>query len=183
MKFVETEIKGLFIVEPKVFPDGRGYFFESYNQKEFSENGINAVFVQDNQSKSSYGVIRGMHCQTGESSQAKLVRVLEGEVQDVVVDVREGSPTFGKHISIILSADNKRMLFIPRNFLHGFAVLSEEAVFSYKCDNIYDSQSELRIRFDDEDMGIKWLVPKDKIMLSPKDENARSFKSAFDYGC
>ena len=132
MNFIKTEIEGVVIVEPRVFEDDRGYFFESYNEAEFVANGITNKFVQDNQSKSSYGVIRGLHCQLGEHAQAKLVRVLEGKVLDVAVDIRKGSPTFGKHVAVELSAENKRQLFIPRGFLHGFSVLSETAVFAYK---------------------------------------------------
>lgn len=180
MNFIKTSIDGVFIIEPKIFTDDRGYFFESYNKKEFIDNGINADFVQDNQSKSSYGVVRGLHCQRGEFSQAKLVRVLEGAVQDVVVDVREGSATFGKYVSSVLSSENNRMLFVPRGFLHGFAVLSETAVFSYKCDNLYNKASEMGVRFDDADLGIEWQIPSDKIILSEKDAAARSFKDAFD---
>ena len=137
MNFIKTAIEGVMIVEPRVFEDERGYFFESYNEAEFVKNAIANKFVQDNQSKSSYGVIRGLHAQLGEHAQAKLVRVLQGKVLDVAVDMREGSPTFGKYVAVELSDENKRQLFIPRGFYHGFAVLSDTAVFDYKCDNGY----------------------------------------------
>ena len=172
MKFIKTEIDGIFIIEPQIFEDARGYFFESYNETEFAKNGINAHFVQDNQSKSSYGVIRGLHCQIGKHSQAKLVRVLKGKVLDVAVDIRKGSPTFGKHVAVELSAENKRQLFIPRHFLHGFAVLSEEAVFAYKCDNAYCKESEFAVRYDDPKIGIDWQLPDNDIIVSEKDRLA-----------
>ncbi len=180
MNFIKTELDGVVIVEPKVFEDERGYFFESYNEKEFVENGITNRFVQDNQSKSSYGVIRGLHCQLGEHAQAKLVRVLEGKVLDVAVDVRKNSPTFGKHVAVELSADNKRQLFIPRGFLHGFSVLSETAVFAYKCDNLYCKAAEFGIRYDDEEIGIDWKVPADKVITSEKDRLANRLKDIPD---
>ena len=180
MNFIKTELDGVVIVEPKVFEDERGYFFESYNEKEFVENGITNRFVQDNQSKSSYGVIRGLHCQLGEHAQAKLVRVLEGKVLDVAVDVRKNSPTFGKHVAVELSADNKRQLFIPRGFLHGFSVLSETAVFAYKCDNLYCKAAEFGIRYDDEEIGIDWKVPTDKVITSEKDRLANRLKDIPD---
>ncbi|WP_086228808.1 dTDP-4-dehydrorhamnose 3,5-epimerase [Campylobacter sp. P0109] len=176
MKFIKTDIDGVFIIEPTVFEDDRGYFFESYNEAEFIKNGITNRFVQDNQSKSSYGVIRGLHCQLGEYSQAKLVRVLQGKVLDVAVDIRKGSPTFGKHVAVELSAENKRQLFIPRHFLHGFSVLSEEAIFAYKCDNLYCKEAEFGIRYDDPEIGIDWKVSIDKIITSEKDRLANSLK-------
>ena len=176
MNFTKTDIEGLIIVEPKVFEDERGYFFESYNEKEFVENGIDCKFVQDNQSKSSYGVVRGMHSQQGEYAQAKLVRVLEGKVLDVVVDIRKNSPTFGKTFSVELTAENKKQLFIPRGFLHGFAVLSEEAIFTYKCDNFYCKESEFGVRYNDPDLNIDWKIQKDKIIASEKDKTSHSFK-------
>ena len=176
MNFIKTAIEGVMIVEPRVFEDERGYFFESYNEAEFVKNGIANKFVQDNQSKSSYGVIRGLHAQLGEHAQAKLVRVLQGKVLDVAVDMREGSPTFGKYVAVELSDENKRQLFIPRGFYHGFAVLSETAVFAYKCDNVYNKASEGGIRFDDADIGVDWKInPKDAI-LSEKDKNAPLLK-------
>ena len=180
MNFIKTEIDGVYIIEPKIFEDARGYFFESYNEAEFIKNGISNHFVQDNQSKSSYGVIRGLHCQLGVHSQAKLVRVLKGKVLDVAVDIRKGSPTFGKYVAIELSAENKRQLFIPRHFLHGFAVLSEEAVFAYKCDNLYCKEAEFGIRYDDPEIGIDWKVPADKIITSEKDRAANHLKDIPD---
>ena len=182
MNFIKTEIDGVIIVEPRVFNDARGYFFESYNAAEFAANGIPNTFVQDNQSKSSYGVVRGLHCQLGEHAQAKLVRVLHGTVLDVAVDIRPGSPTFGKHVAVELSAENNRQLFIPRGFLHGFSVLSDTAMFAYKCDNLYAPQSEFGIRFDDPDIGIDWRVPADKIITSDKDNIAKGLKDVPDYG-
>ncbi|WP_086235853.1 dTDP-4-dehydrorhamnose 3,5-epimerase [Campylobacter devanensis] len=176
MKFIKTDIDGVFIIEPTVFEDDRGYFFESYNEAEFIKNGITNRFVQDNQSKSSYGVIRGLHCQLGEYSQAKLVRVLQGKVLDVAVDIRKGSPTFGKHVAVELSAENKRQLFIPRHFLHGFSVLSEDAIVAYKCDNLYCKEAEFGIRYDDPEIGIDWKVSIDKIITSEKDRLANSLK-------
>lgn len=180
MNFIKTEIDGVVIVEPRVFEDARGYFFESYNEAEFVANGIANKFVQDNQSKSSYGVVRGLHCQLGEHAQAKLVRVLQGKVLDVAVDIRPESPTFGKHVAVELSAENKRQLFIPRGFLHGFSVLSEEAVFAYKCDNLYCKDAEFGIRFDDPEIGIDWKVPADKIITSEKDRIAKGLKDVPD---
>ena len=172
MNFIKTAIDGVVIVEPRIFEDARGYFFESYNEAEFIKNGISNRFVQDNQSKSSYGVVRGLHCQLGEHSQAKLVRVLQGKVLDVAVDVRKDSPTFGKHVAVELSDENQRQLFIPRNFLHGFSVLSETAIFAYKCDNLYCKASEFGIRYDDPEIGVDWKVPAAKIITSDKDRLA-----------
>lgn len=181
MNFIKTELDGVVIVEPRVFTDSRGYFFESYNQAEFTKNGIPNIFVQDNQSKSSYGVVRGLHCQLGEHAQAKLVRVLHGTVLDVAVDIRPGSPTFGKHVAVELSDQNQRQLFIPRGFLHGFSVLSDTAIFAYKCDNLYCKESEFGIRYDDADVGIDWRVPSDKILVSEKDMNAKGLKDVPGY--
>lgn len=180
MKFIKTKIDGVVIVEPNVFQDERGYFFESYNQEEFEKNGIDNKFVQDNQSKSGYGVVRGLHCQVGEFAQAKLVRVLQGRVLDVAVDIRPNSPTFGQYVAVELSDDNKRQLFIPRGFLHGFSVLSDVAVFAYKCDNLYAPNAELGIRFDDPDIGVDWQVPADKIIVSDKDKNNKRLKDVID---
>ncbi len=182
MNFIKTEIDGVVIVEPRVFADARGYFFESYNEAEFVKNGITNKFVQDNQSKSSYGVVRGLHCQLGEFAQAKLVRVLHGRVLDVAVDIRKNSPTFGKYVAVELSDENKRQLFIPRGFLHGFSVLSDTAVFAYKCDNLYAPHAEFGIRFDDPDIGIDWMVPVDKIITSEKDRIAKGLKDVPDNG-
>lgn len=176
MNFIKTEIDGVVIVEPRVFTDSRGYFFESYNEAEFHKNGITNKFIQDNQSKSSYGVVRGLHCQLGEHAQAKLVRVLHGRVLDVAVDIRAGSPTFGKHVALELSDENQRQLFIPRGFLHGFSVLSDTAIFAYKCDNLYCPAAEFGIRFDDPEIGIDWGIPADKIITSDKDRIAKGLK-------
>ena len=176
MNFIKTAIDGVVIVEPKIFKDERGYFFESYNEAEFQKNGIPNRFVQDNQSKSSYGVIRGLHCQLGEHAQAKLVRVLHGTVLDVAVDARLDSPTFGKHVAVELSAENQRQLFIPRHFLHGFSVLSETAVFAYKCDNLYCKEAEFGIRYDDPEIGVNWRVPAEKVITSQKDRLANKLK-------
>ena len=180
MNFIKTEIDGVIIVEPKVFEDNRGYFFESYNEAEFAKNGISNHFVQDNQSKSNYGVIRGLHCQLGKYAQAKLVRVLKGKVLDIAVDARKNSPTFGKYVAVELSEENKRQLFIPRGFLHGFSVLSEEAVFAYKCDNVYCKEAEFGIRYDDEDIGVDWKIPTDKVITSEKDRLANKLKDMPD---
>ena len=182
MNFIKTDIDGVVIVEPRVFRDARGYFFESYNAAEFAANGIDNVFVQDNQSMSSYGVVRGLHCQLGDHAQAKLVRVLSGTVLDVAVDIRPGSPTFGKHVAVELSAENGRQLFIPRGFLHGFSVLSDTAVFAYKCDNLYHPESEFGIRYDDAEIGVDWRIPADKIITSDKDRMARGLKDVPGYG-
>lgn len=172
--FIETSIKGVYIIEPKIFQDSRGYFFESYNRAEFVKNGIKNNFIQDNQSKSSYGVIRGLHCQLGAHSQAKLVRVLSGCVLDVAVDIRRGSPTFGHHVAVELSDENMRQLFIPRHFLHGFSVLSDTAVFAYKVDNFYNKESEFGIRYDDPEIGVDWRIPSAKVLTSEKDRIAKS---------
>ena len=180
MKFIKTKIDGVIIIEPHVFADARGYFMETYNADEFVANGIPNVFVQDNQSMSSYGVVRGLHCQLGPHAQAKLVRVLHGRVLDVAVDIRAGSPTFGKHVAVELSDENQRQLFIPRGFLHGFSVLSDTAIFAYKCDNLYHPESEFGIRFDDPEIGIDWRIPADKIITSDKDRIAKGLKDVPD---
>ncbi len=170
MKVFKTEIDGVFIIEPVVFEDERGYFFESYNQEDLKKQGIDYNFIQDNQSKSRYGTIRGIHFQKGEYAQAKLVRVLEGTVLDVAVDLRRGSPTFGKHVAVELSAENRRQLMIPRGFGHGFSVLSETAVFAYKCDNVYNKAAEGGLRYDDPALGIDWKIDPSKAILSEKDK-------------
>ncbi|NGM73081.1 dTDP-4-dehydrorhamnose 3,5-epimerase [Sphingobacterium sp. SGL-16] len=176
MKVKETKLKGCFILEPTIFEDSRGYFFETFNKSKFEELiGANSNFVQDNQSKSTYGVVRGLHQQSGEHAQAKLVRVLEGKVLDVAVDVREGSPTYGEHVAVELSSENNRQLFIPRGFLHGFAVLSETATFFYKCDNEYNKASEDGVHPLDKTLAVDWQIPIDKIILSDKDKDARAF--------
>ena len=169
MLFETCAIPGLVIVTPKLFQDSRGYFFESYNRKPFVENGIAADFVQDNQSRSTYGVIRGLHYQRNPFAQAKLVRVLQGTILDVAVDIREGSPTFGQHFSIELSDENCKQLYLPAGFAHGFSVLSETAVVSYKCDQYYNKESEGGIRFDDPALGIDWRVPTANAIVSDKD--------------
>ena len=170
MNIVETEIKGVYIIEPKVFGDSRGYFFESFSQREFESVIGPVTFVQDNQSKSSYGVIRGLHFQKPPHAQAKLVRVVKGKVLDVAVDLRKDSPTFGQHFSIELSGENHLQVYIPKGFAHGFSVLSEEAVFQYKCDEYYAPESEAAIAWDDKDLNIDWKVPADDVVLSPKDK-------------
>ena len=169
MRVIKTDIEGLAVIEPSVFSDARGYFFEAFNQKVFNAEVAPVEFVQDNESKSSYGVVRGLHFQRPPSAQAKLVRVVKGRVLDVAVDLREGSPTYGKHFSVELSDENHRMLFIPRGFAHGFSVLSEEVVFQYKCDNYYHPESEGAIAWNDPDLGIDWGIPEDKVVLSAKD--------------
>lgn len=170
MNFIKTAIDGVFIIEPQIFCDARGYFFESYSQKAFADAGLDYNFIQDNQSKSCYGTIRGLHFQKGEFSQAKLVRVLAGSVLDVAVDLRSGSPTFGRHVAVELSDENNRQLMIPRGFAHGFSVLSETAVFAYKCDNIYRKASESGLLYNDADLAIDWKIPADKVILSDKDK-------------
>lgn len=177
MKVIETKLKGCFIIEPTLFEDGRGYFFEAFSKPKFEKlTGASAEFVQDNQSKSGYGVVRGLHQQTGEFAQAKLVRVLEGKVLDVAVDVREGSPTYGEHIAVELTVENNRQLYIPRGFLHGFAVLSETATFFYKCDNGYNKESEDGVHPLDKTLAVDWKIPLEKIILSDKDKDARAFQ-------
>lgn len=175
MKIIKTELEGVYIIEPKVFKDARGYFYESWNRKAFEEAGLDYTWVQDNQSKSAYGTVRGIHYQKGEDAQAKLVRVLQGRVLDVAVDLRKGSPTYGKHVAVELSEDNHRQLLIPRGFGHGFSVLSESAVFAYKCDNGYAPKNEGSVNFADKSLNIDWQVDKDKALLSDKDTQAQSF--------
>jgi dTDP-4-dehydrorhamnose 3,5-epimerase len=170
MKVTETNLKGCFLIEPAVFKDSRGYFFETFNQSKFEAlTGQSGHFVQDNQSASTYGVIRGLHFQKGDSAQAKLVRAIEGSVLDVAVDIREGSPTYGQWFSIELSAENNLQLYIPRGFAHGFSVLTETAVFAYKCDNNYDKASEGGIAYNDPKLGIDWGIPEASRSLSEKD--------------
>lgn len=169
MEVIKSDIEGVVIIEPRIFEDSRGYFFESFSEREFVEKVCNTHFVQDNESKSSYGVVRGLHFQLPPHAQSKLVRVVEGKVLDVAVDIRRGSPTFGKYVAVELSAENHRQLFIPRGFAHGFAVLSETAVFQYKCDNYYAPQSEGAIAWNDAEIGIDWHIPADKVILSAKD--------------
>ncbi|SHK42362.1 dTDP-4-dehydrorhamnose 3,5-epimerase [Epilithonimonas mollis] len=177
MKIKETPLKDCYIVEPTIFEDERGYFFEKFNEKRFEElTGMNGHFVQDNISKSSYGVLRGLHLQKGEHAQAKLVSCLEGKVLDVAVDLRKDSPTFGQWFSIELTEQNKLQLYVPRGFGHGFSVLSETAVFSYKCDNFYNKESEGSVLWNDTDLAIDWKLPPHDIILSDKDKTSPAFK-------
>lgn len=184
MKIIETAIEGVVIIEPRLFKDERGYFFESFSQREFEEKIRKISFVQDNESKSSYGVLRGLHFQKPPYAQSKLVRVIKGAVLDVAVDIRKGSPTFGKHVAIELTEENHLQLFIPRGFAHGFSVLSQEVIFQYKCDNFYAPQSEGALAWDDSDLNINWRIPTNQIILSEKDKHHEKLKDAswlFDY--
>jgi len=170
MPFIKTELPGLLVFEPNVFEDSRGYFFEAYNEKQFQQEGIDIRWVQDNQSSSTYGVIRGLHYQLPPYDQTKLVRVLRGKILDVVVDIRKGSPTFGKSFSKVLSAKNKRQLFIPKGFAHGFSVLSEKAEVLYKCDGFYNKESEGGIIYNDPALEIDWRIPAEEAIISDKDK-------------
>lgn len=184
MNVIETAIPGVVILEPRVFGDARGYFFESFSQREFDERVRPVTFVQDNESKSVYGVLRGLHFQKGKDAQSKLVRVVSGSVLDVAVDIRKGSPTFGQHVSVELTGENHRQIFIPKGFAHGFAVLSPEAVFQYKCDAFYAPQSEGALAWDDPDLGIDWRLPAGSVILSEKDRHHARLSEAdylFDY--
>lgn len=185
MRVISTDIEGVVIIEPDVFGDARGYFMESWSQQRFNESVREVEFVQDNQSKSCYGVVRGLHFQRGEHSQSKLVRVAHGRVLDVAVDIRRGSPTFGRHIAVELSDENHRQLFIPRGFAHGFSVLSSEAVLQYKCDNYYSPENEGAIAWNDPTIGIDWQLPVEDIILSAKDMHhptlAEAEEALFDY--
>ena len=184
MNIIKTDIPGVLILEPRIFNDDRGYFFESFNLKDFEEKVGNINFVQDNESRSSYGVLRGLHYQKMPYSQSKLVRVIRGSVLDVAVDIRKGSPTFGKHVAVELTENNHRQFFIPRGFAHGFSVLSDIAVFQYKCDNFYHPESEGALAWDDPDINIDWKIPEEKVVLSPKDKAHPTLKEAedlFDY--
>ena len=178
MEYIKTEIEGVYIIEPRVFNDSRGYFFEAWKQADFEEHIGNVRFIQDNESKSSKGVLRGLHYQKGDASQAKLVRVIKGRVLDVAVDIRKSSPTFGKHVMVELSDDNKRQLYIPRGFAHGFLVLSDEAIFTYKVDNPYAPQCDAGIRWDDPDLNIQWPVNPDEVLTSEKDLKQPLMKDA-----
>lgn len=175
MNFIEQEIKGVWVIEPKVFTDERGYFMESYKKSEFEKHIGKVEFVQDNESKSTRGVLRGLHYQTGEYAQAKLVRALKGRVLDVIVDLRKSSPTFGKSLSIELTEDNKKQFFIPRGFAHGFLVLSEEAIFSYKVDNIYAPAHEASLLWNDPTINIDWGIDEEELILSAKDKAGKLF--------
>lgn len=177
MKIINTEFSGLYILEPTVFEDHRGYFMESYNYKKLSENGIEFNFVQDNQSKSSYGVLRGLHFQNPPHDQTKLIRAVSGRILDAVVDIRKSSATYGKYFSIELSAENKKQLLVPKGFAHGFSVLSETAEILYKCDAYYNKESEGGLMFDDSAFNIDWQVPHEKTLLSEKDKAYSSFES------
>lgn len=184
MNVIKTDIEGVVIIEPRIFEDARGYFFESFSQREFEEKVGKVVFVQDNESKSSYGVMRGLHFQRPPFTQSKLVRCVKGAVLDVAVDLRKGSPTYGKHVAVELTEDNHRQFFIPQGFAHGFAVLSDEAVFQYKCDNFYAPQADGGISILDESLGIDWKIPTDKAILSEKDTKhplLKEFESPFEY--
>lgn len=184
MKVIKTAIEDVVIIEPDVFGDSRGYFFESYSQKKFDEQVRPVRFVQDNESKSKYGVLRGLHFQKGKDAQSKLVRVIKGRVLDVAVDIRKGSPTFGKYVAVELTEDNHRQLFVPRGFAHGFSVLSEEVIFQYKCDNLYAPESEGAIAWNDPDIGIDWQLPTEDVLLSAKDSAHPMLKDVtdlFDY--
>lgn len=179
MEVIKTAIDGVLIIEPKVFGDHRGYFFESFNEREFAlKTGQELHFVQDNESKSCYGVVRGLHFQKGDKAQAKLVRVIKGRVLDVAVDIRPDSPTFGKYVSAELTAENHRQLFIPKGFAHGFAVLSPEVVFQYKCDEFYCPEAEGAIAWDDPDLAIDWKLPAEDVILSDKDRKHPRLKDA-----
>ena len=184
MEIVKTAIEGVVVIEPRLFKDERGYFFESFSQRDFDRQVRPVRFVQDNESKSSYGVLRGLHFQKPPFAQSKLVRVIKGAVLDVAVDIRKGSPTFGQHVAVELTEDNHRQFFIPRGFAHGFSVLTPEVVFQYKCDNFYAPQSEGALAWDDPDLGIDWRIPADRVILSEKDKHHARLKDAewlFDY--
>ncbi|MCI6671997.1 MAG: dTDP-4-dehydrorhamnose 3,5-epimerase [Prevotella sp.] len=179
MEYIKTSIEGVWIIEPKVFRDQRGYFYEAWKEAEFNAHiGYDVNFVQDNESCSSYGVLRGLHYQKGDLSQAKLVRVLKGRVLDVAVDLRRNSPTCGKYVAVELTDENKRQFFIPRGFAHGFLVLSDEAIFTYKVDNVYAPQSEASIKWNDPTIGVEWGIDPSKVIVSEKDEKACAFKDA-----
>lgn len=182
MNVIDTEIEGVKIIEPNIFKDSRGYFFESFSQREFDEKVAPIVFLQDNESKSSYGVMRGLHFQKPPYTQSKLVRCVKGSVLDVAVDLREGSSTYGKHVAVELTEDNHRQLFIPKGFAHGFAVLSDTAIFQYKCDDFYHLEADGGINILDESLGIDWRIPTDKAILSDKDTKhplLKDFKTPF----
>ena len=184
MKVIQTAIPGVVIIEPRIFNDERGYFFESFSQRDFNQEVREIHFVQDNESKSSYGVLRGLHFQKTPYAQSKLVRVIKGSVLDVAVDIRKGSPTFGQHVAVELTGDNHRQFFIPRGFAHGFSVLTDEVVFQYKCDNFYAPQAEGALAWNDPDLHIDWRLPEADVILSEKDRYHPRLKDAdwlFDY--
>lgn len=183
MEVIKTAIDGVVIIEPRIFKDERGYFFESFSQREFNEKVMPIEFVQDNESMSSYGVMRGLHFQRPPFTQSKLVRCVKGAVLDVAVDIRKGSPTYGQHVAVELTEDNHRQFFVPRGFAHGFAVLSETAIFQYKCDNFYAPQADGGIQLRDDSLQIDWMIPTDNAILSPKDlvhPLLKDFDSPFD---
>lgn len=185
MNVIKTAIEGVFVIEPKIFGDERGYFFESFNAKEFAEKtGLNITFVQDNESKSRYGVMRGLHFQKPPYTQSKLVRVVSGRVLDVAVDIRKGSPTYGKWVSCVMTGENHRQFFVPKGFAHGFCVLSDEAVFQYKCDDFYHPEAEGALAWDDETIGINWPIAIEDVILSEKDKHhpcLNDFETPFIY--
>jgi dTDP-4-dehydrorhamnose 3,5-epimerase len=181
MQFIEQEISGVWVIEPQVHLDQRGYFMEAFKQADFEKNIGKVHFIQDNESKSTFGVLRGMHAQAGDAAQAKLVRVLVGKVLDVVVDARKDSSTFGKYVAVELSAENKKQLFVPRGFFHGFLVLSDEAIFTYKVDNHYQPKTEVSLNFADPTVNIQWPVSTDQLVLSPKDEIAPFLSDAYSF--
>ena len=178
MNYKSTNIQGVYVIEPRLFPDARGYFFEAFKQSEFDEHIGHVDFVQDNESKSSYGVLRGLHYQCGEHAQAKLVRVLQGEVLDVAVDLRPESPTYGQYETVLLSGENQKQFFVPRGFAHGFLVLSETATFFYKCDNFYNKESEGGLIFNDETVNINWNFPANELIISEKDQVLPNLENA-----
>lgn len=183
MEVIKTAIEGVVIIEPRIFKDARGYFFESFSEREFEEKVCKTTFVQDNESFSSYGVLRGLHFQKPPFTQSKLVRVIKGAVLDVAVDIRKGSPTYGQHVAVKLTENNHRQLFIPRGFAHGFAVLSKDVLFQYKCDNFYAPQADGGIAWNDPDLNIDWQIPLDKVILSEKDTKhpkLKDYNSDFD---
>ncbi|WP_294453585.1 dTDP-4-dehydrorhamnose 3,5-epimerase [uncultured Bacteroides sp.] len=183
MNIIKTDIEGVVIIEPRIFTDARGYFFESFSERDFCKEVREIKFVQDNESKSSYGVMRGLHFQRPPFTQSKLVRVIKGAVLDVAVDIRKGSPTYGKHVTVELTEDNHRQFFVPRGFAHGFAVLSDEAIFQYKCDNFYAPEADGGISILDESLGIDWRIPTEKAILSEKDTKhslLKDFDSPFN---
>ena len=181
MEVIRTDIPDVVIIEPRIFKDARGYFFESWSQREFDEKVRPIRFIQDNESSSSYGVVRGLHFQKGHFSQSKLVRVVEGSVLDVAVDIRRGSPTFGQYVAVELTGENHRQLFIPRGFAHGFSVLSEHVLFQYKCDNFYAPQAESAIAWDDPDLGIDWRIRPEDVVVSEKYKNHPAFAEGKDF--
>ena len=180
MNIIKTSIEGVVIIEPRLFKDERGYFLESFNQREFEEKVCKTTFVQDNESKSGYGVIRGLHYQKPPFAQSKLVRVIKGAVLDVAVDIRKDSPTFGQHVAVELTEENHRQFFIPRGFAHGFSVLSEEVIFQYKCDEFYHPEAEGAIAWNDAELGIDWRIPLEKVLVSEKDSKHLRLKNIND---